>query len=636
MSYNNMSYQSYITTAGKITVITTLLGVVVFAIVFLLNLGAKEFQQATAQSRATTTVNVLNTPPDWTAGLEGRETPESSTSSPTNSGDDVTWIGTAVDANGADYYMLICSGTSTPTEPTATSTGAPSCANGQIQWAVSGATNSGTQATAATTTIDRVTPSNFAESNVWFAWVCDADPVNPRCNSTYSTGTAATNSSPFHVNSRPSFTDLYNDSPTDPGSGALFTSTSSDADTVGPNDTVQLWICAAQDFSTTTNECGVGGTLASTTFFATANATATFNIPVPYQDQDYAAYGYIVDNHGHEASGVFQGSNATVTVNNVAPTVAGATISLNGGTDMILTEAASQTPNFTLSYVVTDNNSCENFAAGDEIVDYAVSVYRSGIGSTTCDALTGTQDENNCYVSEDTTAVWNLSCAATTTPSDCTGDDDATQTWECTFPLWYIADPTDNFATATPYSAENWLAEVAAIDDDAATGTPQESTSGPDLLGLLAFALDTLEIPYGAIEPGSDTGTLSASTTIRATGNVGLDEELEGTSMCPSYTSSTPCSASATSTIPESEQQFATGTFAYNDARNTALSSTTIQELELNVPKSTATSTQEQRDTYWGIAIPGTITLAGDYFGQNTFYAKISEPADWQNRHKYN
>lgn len=632
MPYNNFSQQqSYMYTAGKITILTTLFGVVIFAFIFLLNVGKQEFNEAIAQSRATTTVNVLNTPPTWDTAQEGRESIESSTSSPTNSGGTVTWVGTATDANGADYYMIICTGTSTPTAPTPNPNAAPSCANGQSTWAISGATNSGVQATAATTTLDRdiLTGNLFGETNPWFAWVCDADPDNPRCFATYSTGTNATNSTPFNVNSRPDFTDFANDSPTDPGGLITYFSTSTDLD-VG--DTILLVVCAAQDFGTGTSslDCGPGGTLASSTLQA-SDASVSFNLQSPYQDQDYASFGYVIDNHGHLADGVIQASNSTITVNNVAPTVSSSSISINGGLDITLTGAATQTPNFTLSFVVTDNNSCEAFDTTAEIEDYAISLYRSGIGSTTCDALgSAGYDPNNCYQSEKGLAAWNITCAATTTGAQaCGGDSDPDELWECTFPLWYVADPTDNFATATPYSAEDWRAEVAAIDDDFATSTPAEGDTPVDLLGLLAFALDDLEIPYGAIEPGNDTGTLSASTTVRATGNVGIDEELTGTSMCPSYASNTPCVTSSTSTIADFRQQFATDTVNYNDPQATALSSTTIQELELDVLKSTATTSQESKDTYWGIAVPGTITLSGDYFGQNTFYVIISEPAGW-------
>jgi hypothetical protein len=97
--------------------------------------------------------------------------------------------------------------------------------------------------------------------------------------------------------------------------------------------------------------------------------------------------------------------------------------------------------------------------------------------------------------------------------------------------------------------------------------------------------------------------------------------------MCTSYTASSLCPNSSTSTIPESEQRFATGTVTY--AAATALSSSTVQEVEVNVQKSTATSTQATGNAFWGIRVPSSISFAGDYYGQNTFYAVVGESAFW-------
>jgi hypothetical protein len=199
--------------------------------------------------------------------------------------------------------------------------------------------------------------------------------------------------------------------------------------------------------------------------------------------------------------------------------------------------------------------------------------------------------------------------------------------WDCTFPLWYVADPTDGTATSTQYSAQNWLSSVIAIDDNTASSSRSESTSPVEVESLLAFALNTLTIPYGSLEPGQQTDPLSATTTIAATGNVGLDERLSGESMCINYATGLPCPNSATSTIAENYQVFATSSRPY--AQGVALSSTTQQELEVNVPKSTATSTQATGNTVWGILVPGTLQLAGNYKGENTFTAIVGESQFW-------
>jgi hypothetical protein len=347
---------------------------------------------------------------------------------------------------------------------------------------------------------------------------------------------------------------------------------------------------------------------------------------IPTQDQNYSAYGYVIDNHGFEASGGAHGTDSTLSVNNVAPSITPALISLTqaSGTDMYLTVESGQTTGFTLSFVTSDNNGCLTAASTTEVSNYQLSLYRSGVASTTC-TPTGTHNANNCYVSSVPTTTWNLGCTASTT--SCTGTSDTDQLWNCTFPLWYIADPTDGTATTTQYSSQNWLAQVRGIDDDFATGTLSESTIGVEVKSFLAFALNTLTVPYGALEPGQQNDPLVATTTVSATGNVGLDKQVEGESMCTSYTGATLCPTSSTSTIPESEQKFATGTVSY--AAATALSSTTPQEVEINVFKSTSTSTQAIASAYWGIRVPGTITFAGDYYGQNTFYAVVGESLFW-------
>ena len=202
-------------------------------------------------------------------------------------------------------------------------------------------------------------------------------------------------------------------------------------------------------------------------------------------------------------------------------------------------------------------------------------------------------------------------------------------TWfgNCTFPLWYIADPTDGTATSTQYSAQNWRAQVQGIDNNASIGSATEGAIPVEVTSFLAFALNTLSIPYGSLEPGQQTDPVVATTTIAATGNVGLDKDVTGQSMCTTYTGATPCANSSTSTINAQEQVFATSTVTY--AQGIALSSTTAQEIEINVPKSTATSTQATANAYWGIRVPGTITFAGSYSGENTFTARVGESANW-------
>jgi hypothetical protein len=607
MLYNLLESKDYMHTAGKITVATALVGILVFSFIFLFNAGKTELMKVEAQT-ATTSLTVLNTPPAWV--VFAVENPASATTTPTDSGTAVSWAAIASDPNGANYYLLICQSGAVPSS---TNGGAPFC-NGGVQWGLSALTPSNATATVSTTTTET---APFALNNNWYAWICDADPVNARCNASSSQGLTAENSSPFVVNFRPVFGTYTNDSPADPGAAVNFTSSSTDP----YGDTMVLVVCSTASYSTTTNNCGAN-TLATTTVPVASNASATYTLPAIIRDTTYNAFGYLVDQFGHEASGGSHGSNALITVNNVAPTVSNITV--NGGLNISLTQPGAETTGFTLSFTTADANSCRTAAEALEVTNYVASVFRSSVGTSSCNGATaGQYDPNDCYPSAVATSTWNLNCTASSTT--CTvGGGDATMDWSCSFPLWFIADPTD---ASSPTTTDDWRGAVAGIDDDFATGTLAQSASGVELFSFTAIDLLSASIPYGQLEPGQNSGTLNASTTILSQGNTGLDQSLEGESMCTTFAVGNECPSSASSTIPENEQEFATSSVAYGSGFN--LSSSTPQELELNVPKSTSTTSPNSGITYWGINVPGIITLAGSYTGLNTFTAVTSEASEW-------
>lgn len=618
MLYNLLVKNNQLQTAGKITIFTAVSGMMIFAFIFLFNAGKTELMKVEAQS-ATTTLTVLNTPPQWLT--MAHEQTESSTSTPTNSTTNITWAALAEDSSNAPYFLLVCSTSATPTANAAPSllllgTAPPNCVGG-TQWGVSASTTSNAVATVATTTQEA-----FTESNDWFAWICDDDPVNPRCNNTYSQGISATNSSPFYVNHRPVFTSFYNDSTKNPGEVLTFFSTSSDPDTVVESDPIKLVVCNQNDFNPTTRNCGAGGTISSTTITVNDNATTSYTLPSVIQDDVYDAYGFVIDGHGHTASGGAHGTNVGFTVGNVAPTVSSGDISLNGGGNITLSVDGAETTGFTLDFTLSDANSCVNAASSPEITRYEVALHRSGVGTSTCTGLAGSYNPNNCYPSGVATTSWNLNCTASST--SCGGPTDPTKVFNCTFPLWYVADPTD--ATAL-YATNTWVAAISGVDDNNATGTMVIGSSPVELISFPAIDLITAEIPYGALEPGDNTGSLTATTTIRSVGNTGLNQNIEGEAMCTNFSVGSPCVSSASSTIPDFKQEFATSSVAYGSGFD--LSSSTPQLLALKVQKTTATTTPNTGVTYWGIEVPVSITLAGAYTGLNTFYAVISSSTDW-------
>lgn len=644
-----MSYKfEQLSTAGRITIFTVIAGIACFLFVFLLNLGAKEFQMAVAQDNglATTSVTVLNTPPVFT--VDAQEVFESSTTTPTNATYVVQWSATALDANAQDYYLLICSNNATPTpNPNA----APECHSSATQWAVSAAASSTVEAIAATTT-DYTATSIFAQSNPWYAFVCDADPGTPRCSPDLDQQGTGTSSSPFNVNNPPAFNQLSNTSPVDPDGDLFYYSTSTDTDDAGGDDTpdtVKLIVCNTSGFNTTTDTCD-DTELASSTSFVSNDAQATFALSPPVIDATYNSFVFLVDNHGFEATSTLHGSTSVYVVNNVAPYILdGSAIDIqSGSTSLDLTVEAGETTGFRLDFTLTDNNSCTSTNVSTsyrEITDFDLTLYRDGTAnsSTTCDfSGTGVHDENDCYTSLVDSSRWNLVCTASSTSCTYNGVDDFDDNivYNCTFPLWYIADPTD---VGTQYPTDDWKAQVRGVDDDSLTGNPGETSSGIDVASFLALDLATVEIPYGSIAPGDNTdtqypgglgiGSNPASSTILATGNVGLDQLVEGDSMCPDYVPGAfTCPVSATSTIDDFRQVYSTtssDTFAVASSSGFNLSSTSPTQVEINVFKSTATSTQESGITYWGIEIPSTINFSGDYFGQNTITAVKGEASEW-------
>lgn len=612
MTYNLQERSKYLKTAGKITMAAAISGLLVFAFVFLFNAGKTELLKVEAQT-ATTTITVLNTPPQWIT--LAHEEFESSSSTPTNSGTAISWVAVAENNGGAPYYLIVCSTNATPTIPVS---GQPYC-NGGVQWGVSTSTVESTQARVSTTTTE---VGAFAgEVLPWFAWVCDNDPVNPRCNNTYSQGINATNSSPFHVNFRPTLTNVTSNSPVDPGAVLTFNSTSTDGNVVRGPDDIFLYVCNGNDFVPSTRSC-VSGVLASTSVGVNTDAAASFTLPSVIRDDVYDAYVFIVDEYNHGGQGGVHATNEGFTVNNVAPTVASGMISINGGTNISLSVPAGETTGYTLTFETSDANSCRNASNNPEMVANQVALFRTSFGTSTCTGLAGSYNANSCYPSGVGAAVWNLSCTASTT--SCSGSSDPTQLWSCTFPLWFVADPTDG---SSPYSADTWSAAIAGVDDNNATGTATIGATPVEVLSFPAIDLLTAEIPYGALEPGENTGTLDATTTILSVGNTGLNQNVEGEAMCPGFSVGSPCGNSATSTIPDFKQEFATSSVSYNSGFD--LSSSTPQLLELRVPKTTSTSTPNNGVTYWGIEVPIAITTAGAYTGLNTFYAVTSGAAFW-------
>ncbi len=625
-------YEAFISASesdvGKVTVFAAL------SVTLVLGLGfATMFEVRVSNVNAddiSTSVRVLNTPPTWT--VDAQESTESSTSTPTNSGSVITWTGTGTDSSNDNYFLLICK---TTTAPTANSNAPPTCGGGSAanQWAISATTTSAAQATAATTTI-ATSPFN-AESNDWYAWICDATVSLPRCNATYKRGSGLT-VSPFVINHPPIFSAVVNNGPVIPGATITWTSTATDTDIINGGNTVRLIVCKVADFGG--GGCGAGGTWATSTL-STSNPATSTPIVIPTQDKVFSAFAYIIDQYGLAATSTTQATNSTFTVSNVTPSVTAATISLEDsdhvGNLTLVTPAATSGP-FYVKFTVTDNNSCLAPNGAPEISTTSVNVYRSSIGMNACNQLSA-YNSNNCYTASSTQFYSPTRYASSTDflfcsqdAGSCSGATDSTATFTCTFPLWFNADATD---ASTQYTADNWLASVETYDDNFATSTITEASTGNELTSFLAFDVTQSSIGYGDLQPGDTIDPLSVSTTtnLLAQGNLGLDETLYGDTMCTTWTGADTCDVggvNAGTKIPVLNQKFATSTVAYSAATALAASTTPVS-FAIHVLKTIATSTIQTKNTLWAISIPSAITQSGNYTGQNTITAVKSAFAFW-------
>lgn len=115
------------------------------------------------------TVSIGNSAPAFT--IDVREQIASDGLNPTDAGDTVTFIATAGDPNLEDYYLAICQTDAI----TPVNGGAPTCPGGE--WAISGATGTGLEAST-----DYITLPADSESNDWYGFVCDGNTGAAACS----------------------------------------------------------------------------------------------------------------------------------------------------------------------------------------------------------------------------------------------------------------------------------------------------------------------------------------------------------------------------------------------------------------------------------------------------------------------
>lgn len=533
-----------------------------------------------------TSVTVSNEGPTFASAPY--EDTASFSGSPVNAGSTLTFRGTGSDPNTDNYYLAICKTDAiTPVDGAA-----PTCPGGT--WCVSSSTGDGVEANCDYV----VSNAEAAESNAWYAFVCDDTPASSTCS--ISSQGAGNSGSPFFINHRPTFTQITDDGGTgtdsgdNPGGTITFTATASDGDSDNAADTVSLVVCSTSNGATPAGCNSVGADLCSTSSgLVGSNPTCTFDIPAIAQDGNNTYYAHVFDNHGLEAASPRTGQ---YTVENVQST--NSNLSLNSGTDITLTE--NTTTNVPFEATVTDVNSCI------DVNTVEVSLYRSGIGYTGCDTP-GEANSNYCYPRVTCTIVGGT----------CSGSSDGSANYVCNVPVQYHADPTDN---DTQYPGENWLATLRVQDDSGLVMT-EEIAVGVELQSLTALSLGQATINYGAVARGDDTGSTAISTTINATGNVGIDTELGGSDMCTDY------DTCAGGVIPVNNQEYSLAPFTFGSGTDLTLSASPV-EVEINIMKTTVSVSPQSDLVYWGLSVPAAAP-SGTYTGQNTITAVKGEVVEW-------
>ena len=288
------------------------------------------------------------------------------------------------------------------------------------------------------------------------------------------------------------------------------------------------------------------------------------------------------------------------TITNSAPTVnspvnlgyASQTADTN---PLTLTEGAPRTLYVFGEY--TDTNSCLDVTTSGTM---RLVFYRSGVsGGTAC-----TESKLNC-LNENSSGYTSSSNVG----GSCTGQSDTTADYQFSVPMQYYIDATD----VGPYSAQDWIAYVVAVDGGGAEGT--RSSSGRELNTLEALTIDA-SFDFGNVTLGStNVHETNNDLTLTNTGNDNtLDFRLSGTAM----------GCNGGGSIPVGNVKYVTTTYSSTIGDYTALSTSPAYARISLTKRSIASNAPAVTSTWLGVVVPST-GVAGVCSGSLTFTASAQE-----------
>lgn len=536
------------------------------------------------QDVATTTVEVQNAPPSITT--DPAEVPSSTSTTPINLGDRIAFTVTAHDVESNNYQLVICNSDSIV--PDASGGNNHHC--GDVTFATSTFVASDAQATAYYSVADPA-DNPGAESDEWYAFVCDNHATQADCSEVGNQGSApgsGDDSSPFFINHAPAFTSVSTtDDNKDPGEDYTITAVVTDGDSEGGVDELRMYVCSTDSWATST------GCTADQYCYATStspNISCTYATGTIAIDGDWDYYTFVKDWHDMPATGNSQTN--TYTVNNVAPSVS--SVLINGTQDIELNmRGMNEVVASSSSVSITDNNGCQDILGATSTIYWS-----SATGEYGC-----SQDDNDCY------PIGSVNCEAVAGTCGDTSPD-ATMAYICTTTIAYHAIPTDGSGGNYPYGGTNWLAALTAYDE--ALSNTATSVTGVDVVTLSALDVSEDEVPYGTVKGGQNTGDSNATTTVLNLGNSPLDSGIDVNDMDKDDLSA--------NLIEAENQYFGTSTFTYGSGNTFYVeeASSTLQ-LDIDAVKPTS-DTLVSDQIFWGIGIPAG-KPSGTYTGMNTFSA---------------
>lgn len=489
----------------------------------------------------------------------------SSTTTPTNYGEDVVFTSTASDPDGDNYYMAVCQ----TDDITAGNGGSPSCDYGS--WCVSDIASSSDQATCTTT----ANIENW-ESRDWYAFVCDhhSGVGIAQCSLSSQGETGTASGSPFNINHAPEFTgvETINDN-LDPGETFTIHATSTDSDSEGGNDTLTLYVCSS---NSATYESGCSDeTYCSSLNDASPNTSCTIDTEIPTAPGATNYYAFVYDSHGLAATA--NSRSSSYTIRNTPPTLGSLVLNENSPITLNL-KGAPDTQVQTVMGSISDLNGCESLQSATAVV------YMSSTTSS-CD-----QDNNDCY------RLGTSDCVKT----GCASSTDLTAGFTCTADMKYFAIPTDDYGT-NPYEPYHWESYIQIYDSNYHSTT----SDGVQLNTGLGLEVVEDEIDFGTdMVVGTDTGDRNSTTTIENIANSPIDTHISGTDM----------SGNPSGTLTVDNIEWSTDNFTYtlgNDLTDLG------EDVPIGIPRPVSEGGSSGQ-IYWGIGIPSDAD-ASSYVGQNTF-----------------